>query len=190
MSAFLLALGPIIAKFFPSLQSYLDLKSAQVLATEKAQLAQIEANKQIAIAAGQSEAQLSQVKLASTTQEFKQFTFYFLLLPLLFSILFPSKAQEMWHNFDIIPEWFKNLFAAVYLTIWGIPIASSYIGGIFTGITRSVGAVVENRQQYQLEKAKINREAVFAELRRSLFANGLTQQQVNVIDDALDKGEK
>lgn len=191
MGAFLLALVPLLSgitqplkDWFGYKQEIAATKQAVALATIKAQASQV---KETLI----SDTVLAQVKLDATTAQFKEHTFYFLLLPLLFSILLPSQAVIMWHNFDIIPEWFRTLFGAVYLTIWGIPVASGYVSGIFKGFGDAISGAVSSSRDHQIEKIKaLNDAKVFDSLRKSIFTKGLTQDQVTAVQDALKAGEE
>lgn len=135
----------------------------------------------------QAKAEVQQVadRLNSTSQEFKQSTFWFICVPVLITMFAPQFATTMWGNFTLIPEWFQILFVSVYSSIWGLPIAKEYLGGMF----KSLGNALDARREYKLEKARINRKAVFDTLKK-IFPKGMSQSQVNVIDSALDAGEK
>ena len=136
----------------------------------------------------QAKAEVQQVsdRLDSTSQEFKQMTFWFICVPMILTVCpwTSAFAVTMWTNFKLIPEWFQILFASVYCSIWGLPIAKEYLGGMF----RSLGGAIEARREFKLEKARINREAVFASIRKSL--GGIDQKTVDMIDGALNEGEK
>ena len=182
---FLSALIPLFAGFTQPIKDYFAYKAKESEAKNALALATIQAQAEQAKAQASAETAQQQAKLGATSNEFKQWSFCLLVLPLLFSVFFPSKAAVMWHNFEAIPEWFRTLFGAVYLTIWGIPVASNYLSGIFSGLSGAIDA----RREYKLEKARINKAAVFAELKAKLFTKGMTQKQVDVVDKALDKGE-
>lgn len=120
-------------------------------------------------------------RLQATTQTFKQGTFYPLWGLVLFSVLWPSRATEMWHNFGLIPEWFQWLFLSVYSAIWGLP----FVKGGYGAFTE----LLQTRREYKLEKAKLNRKVVFQDLISKWFPKGMNQQQVSELDSALDRGE-
>ncbi len=137
----------------------------------------------------QAKAEVQQIsdRLNSTSQEFKQLTFWFICAPVLLTMFCPNFAVTMWHNFTLIPEWFQILFVSVYSSIWGLPIAKEYLGGMF----KSLGNAIDTRREFKLEKARINREAVFASLRSNpQFKRGIDQATVNMIDTAINEGEK
>lgn len=99
----------------------------------------------------------------------------------------PNYATTMWHNFEAIPDWFRMLFAAVYGVIWGLPVAKDYIGAMFS----AAGTALNDRREYKLEKARINRQAVFNTLKQSgILPKVISQQQVDLVDKALDAGEQ
>lgn len=183
MGAFLALLGPLLSKFLPSVQGVIDYKTKQVEATQQLELAKIEAEKQAIISGNQATTDQTRDKLAATTCVFKQHTFYFLILPIVLSVFMPDKAAVMWHNFDIIPVWFRTLFGAVYCTIWGIPLATGYIGGIFSGI----GDAIDKRRTFALGKIELNRKAAFDVLKAKVFLKGMTAQQVAAVDEALNQ---
>ncbi len=191
MGAFLLALVPLLTGITQPLKDWWGYKQKEAETKQQLALATLQAQAEQAKASMESDTAQLQSKLAATTSQFKEHTFYFLLIPLLFSILLPSKAAVMWHNFDVIPEWFRTLFGAVYLTIWGIPVASSYIGGIFKGMGSAVSNAIYDRREYKIEKIKaINENKLFDSLRKSVFTKGFTQDQVVAIQAAIKAGRE
>ncbi len=180
---------PLLSTLFGSsgpIGQYFATKSKQVQANEDLALAKIEADKQAIISGNQATTDQTRDKLNATTQQFKQSTFYMIVLPIAYSVFFPTHAHVLWANFELIPVWYRTLFGAVYCTIWGIPLAAGYIGGIFSGI----GGVLQSGRDYKLEKARINRDAVFNAVKAKWFPKGMNQQAVDILDNALDAGEK
>lgn len=191
MGALLLALVPLLTGITQPLKDWFGYKQKEAETKQQLALATLQAQAEQAKASMESDTAQLQSKLAATTSQFKEHTFYFLLIPLLFSILLPSKAAVMWHNFDVIPEWFRTLFGAVYLTIWGIPVASSYIGGIFKGMGNAVSTALADRREYKIDKIKaINENKLFDSLRKSVFTKGFTQDQVVAIQAAIKAGQE
>lgn len=186
MGAFLLALMPLLGGLTQPLKDYFGYKQKIAVADQEFKLAALKAQSEAIIAQTTADTNQRAAYLGATTQGFRQGTFYFLVCPVILSIVLPSYAQIMWTNFESIPEWFRVLFVSVYSVIWGLPVAKEYIGGMFA----SLGNAVSNRREYKLEKARINREAVFAGLRKGIFQKGMTQAQVDVISAALDEGEQ
>lgn len=182
------ALLPLFSAIFGEngpLGQYFATKAKQVQADEELALAKIKADTDAIVSGNQATTDQTRDKLNATTQHFKQSTFYMLVVPMAFSIFFPKHAQILWSNFELIPVWYRTLFGAVYCTIWGIPLATGYIGGIFSGI----GNVIQNNQDHKIEMAKINRDAVFAQVRAKWFPKGMSQSQTNDLDSALNAGE-
>ena len=130
-----------------------------------------------------SEVQQVSDRLRSTSQDFKQLTFWFICVPVVITIcpLTSGFAVIMWHNFTLIPEWFQILFVSIYSSIWGLPIAKEYLGGMF----KALGNGLEARREY-----KLNRAAIFAQVKSKWFPKGMNQQQVNDLDKAIDSGEQ
>lgn len=165
------------------LGQYFKLKSDKIAAEEKYRLQLLE------VQTRQLETEAKQVedRLNSTSQEFKQSTFWFIAFPVVITMCpWTSKfAVTMWANFALIPEWFQILFVSVYSSIWGLPIAKEYLGGMF----KSLGGAMEARREFKLEKARINREAAYAVLRNKMFPKGMTQGQVDILEEVFDAGE-
>ncbi len=180
---FLTLLLPLLAGFTQPLKDYFSYKQ---------QMTKAEQDYKLAVLQGQTEQAKQQMvsdtadlgnRLNSTSQSFKQTTFWLLYVPIIFTIMFPSQAKEMWGNFSLVPEYFQWLFLSVYSAIWGIPIVKGGYGAITD--------LLQQRRDYKLEvkKAQYNRKAVFDVL-KTLFPKGMDQEQVNLIDKALDEGER
>lgn len=181
------ALIPLLSGIFGEngpIGQYFKTKAAQVQAEQDYKLALMKANTEQAIAISTADTAQRSNYLGATSQGFRQGTFYWMSAIILYSILFPSKADALWHNFGLIPQWVQYVYVAMLSVTWGLPIAKENIGLMFS----SIGRAIETRREYKLEKARINRDAVFASIRKSL--GGIDQKTVDVIDDALDAGEK
>lgn len=172
---------PIISQLLGEkgpLGQYFKIRSDTIAAEQTYRLETLKAQTE------QAKADVQQVKdrLDATSQDFKQLTFWFLCVPVIVTILPFTKgfAVEMWNNFTLIPEWFQILFVSVYSSIWGLPIAKEYLGGMF----RSLGNAVEARRDYKLQK--YNDKIFFDIIREGVFKNGMTQDQVDVFQKALD----
>lgn len=167
--------GPI-GQYFKTKQKIEDAKN-------EVELARINADKELAVAQAAADSSQLTSRLSATSQGFKQNTFWLLVVPVLLSICFPSKAEVMWHNFGLMPDWFQTLFISVYCSIWGIPYAEKGLGAI--------SGMLQARMDRKVQKIDaLNRKAVFDELRQQWFPQGMNQQQVDVINKALDKGEQ
>lgn len=166
------------------LGQYFKIKSDKIAAEEKYNLAVLQSQAQLA----QTDAQQVTDRLSSTSREFKQSTFWFIAFPVVITMCpwTSDFAVTMWANFGLIPQWFQVLFVSVYSSIWGLPIAKEYLGGMF----KSLGNAVESRRGYKLEKARINRAAAYEVLRAKMFQKGMTNAQVQVFEEAFDASEK
>ncbi len=183
------ALIPLLSGIFGEngpLGQYFKVKAQQVQVEQDYKLAVLKANTEAAIQASIADTTQRSNYLAATSNGFRQGTFYWMSAIILYSIMFPSKADALWHNFSLIPQWVQYIYVAMLSVTWGLPVAKENVGLMFS----SIGKAIETRREYKLEKARINREAVFASLRSKLFPKGMNQAQVDVIDDALDAGEQ
>lgn len=180
---FLTALLPLLAGFTQPLKDWFSYKRDSAKAEQDYKLAVLQAQAQAAQQQAISDSDQLKSRLDATTQEFKQTTFWLLCVPVLFTMLFPTKAKIMWENFTLIPEWFQWLFMSVYSAIWGLPI----VKGGYGAITDLLSA----RRDYKLEvqKTVYNRKAVFDTIKQ-MFPNGMNQTQVDLVDRALDAGEQ
>lgn len=185
---------------------YLDNKQQLAKATQDYQLALLQSQVEQAKAQIVSETDVQKAKLDSTTASFKQQTFYFLVLPIIISVCLPTYAAIMWDNFNLIPEWFRTLFATVYLTIWGVPVAGGYLTGIFRGIssaradavatTKGINTSTNNVtleqpasiQSFSYE-GSIDRK-IFNDSIRADLGGSMDQKTADMLERALNKAQK
>lgn len=179
MISIITALIPLLAGISQPLKDYFSYKAKEAEQLQQLELARIEAEKQAVISGNEAESVQMQARLSSTSREFKQSTFYLLVLPVVFSVFFPEAAAAMWENFKQIPEWFQILFVSVYSSIWGLPIAKEYLGGMF----RSIGNVMAARREYKL--AQLDKKN-FYDILRSVKGR-VTQKEVEVFNTVIDK---
>lgn len=183
------ALIPILAQIFGEngpIGQYFKNKNAIIQAEQNYKLELLKAQTDKAKAEVEADTTQRANYLGATSSSFRQGTFYWLSALILYSVIFPSKAEQLWHNFGLIPDWVQYVYVAMLSVTWGLPIAKENIGLMFS----SIGRAVEARRDYKLEKAKINRAAVYDVLRKDIFKQGLTQNQVDAVEQALDAGEK
>lgn len=179
---------PLLAGIFGEngpIGQYFKTKAMQVQMAEEFRLAQLKATTERAIAEAAADTTQRSNYLGATTQGFRQGTFYWVSAIILYSIVFPSKAEALWHNFGLIPEWVQYIYIAMLSVTWGLPIAKENIGLMFS----SIGRAIETRREYKLERARINRKVVMDTIRAGLFPKGMDQAQVELFDRALDAGE-
>lgn len=172
-----------LSVFAQPIKDYLSYKQKLTESNRELELAKIQADKEAIISGNQAQSNQIQSYLNATSRKFRQGTFYFFMVPFLISMAAPEYAKVMWENFAAIPHEFKLLFFSIYGVIWGLPIAKENVGLMFS----SIGRAVEARREYKL---KINRDAVFAQVRSKWFPRGMSQTQVADLDGALDAGEK
>lgn len=156
----------------------------------KAEYQQAQADYKLAVLKAQSEEAVQnrisdttdlQTRLNSTTLNFKQNTYVFVCSIIVFSIVLPNHAAQMWANFNLIPNWFSDLFKVMTLAIWGIPVAAPIIGGMFTGISNAI----EARREYKIKK--FNTKLMFDTIRKGL-GGSIDQKNVDLINAALRAG--
>lgn len=187
MLAFFSALIPILGGFTQPLKDYFASKTKQAELTQQLEIARLQAEKEAVVSGNESQVKTIQNYLTSVSRNFRQGTFYFLMVPFLISMFAPEYAKIMWQNFEAIPLEFKQLFILIYGVIWGLPIAKEHVGNMFSAISRGLAA----HREYRLDKAEINRDAAFIALKAKWFSkNGMNQKQVNEFNEILDAGEK
>lgn len=179
------ALIPLLSGIFGEsgpIGQYFKTKAAQVQADEDYRLALLKANTDAAIQASVSDTTQRANYLGATSQGFRQGTFYWMSGIILYSIVFSSRAAELWHNFELIPEWVRYIYLAMLSVTWGLPAAKENIGLMFS----SIGRAVEAHRDYKLAKAQINHKVVIDAIRKAWFPKGMNQAQVDLIDSTLN----
>ena len=177
---------PLLSSIFGEsgpIGQYLKNKAAQVQVEQEYKLAVLKANAEVAVQASIADTAQRANYLGATSQGFRQGTFYWMSAIILYSILFPGKAEALWHNFTIIPDWIQYGYLAMLYVTWGLPIAKENIGLMFSSIGRGLSA----HREYKL--AKINRKAMMDAARKELFPKGMNQAQVDALDRIVDAGE-
>lgn len=167
MGATILAL---LSGLIQPVKDYLSFKVAETAANRDLRLAQIAADKEAIISENQAAVSRLSSQLEATTKEFKQNTFWLMLVPLLIQLTFPDKAEAMWHNFNLMPEWYQWLILSVYSSIWGLPIVKGGYGAITN--------LLQARRDFVIQKIQtLNEEVLARELRKSIYKKGMTQEQ-------------
>lgn len=179
------ALIPLLSGIFGEngpIGQYFKTKAAQVQADEDYRLELLKANTQKAIQDSVADTTQRSNYLGATSQSFRQGTFYWMSGIILYSIIRPSGAEALWHNFEMIPEWVRYIYLAMLSVTWGLPIAKENIGLMFS----SIGRAVEARRDYKLARAQINHKMVIDAIRKAWFPKGMNQAQVDLIDNTLN----
>lgn len=167
------------------LGQYFKIKSDQVQADQEFKLALLKSQTEASIAQSVADTTQRSNYLNATSSGFRQGTFYWISAIILYSILFPNKAEALWYNFSLIPQWVQYIYLGMLSVTWGLPIAKENIGLMFSSIGRGMSA----RRDFKLEKAKLDRDVIFKGIRNDIFPKGMTQTQVDSINKALDLGE-
>lgn len=179
------ALIPLLSGIFGEngpIGQYFKTKAAQVQATEDFRLAQLKASTEAAIQESISDTTQRSNYLGATTQGFRQGTFYWVSAIILYSIIFPSKAADLWNNFGLIPSWVQYIYVSMLSVTWGLPIAKENIGLMFS----SIGRGIEAHRDFKLAKAQINHKTVIDAIRKAWFPKGMNKSQVDLIDTTLN----
>lgn len=176
--SFLSSLPGLIGNYF---QKKTELEIQKVQTQQAIELA----TQQAVAEAAKAQFDLNKTIVNATSSNFKYFTFFMWFGPFMIGTVWPRKAAEIFANLSTMPEWYVQSCMLIMFTVWGISVSAPVVGNIFSGLSQ----YFKDRREYKLEKARINRDAVFSTLRSKMFPNGMNQSQVNIVDEALDKGE-
>ncbi len=165
--------------------TYLKTKQQQIQAQEDYKLAALKANTDMVIQQTVSDTTQRANYLGATSQGFRQGTFYWMSAIILYSIIFPSRAADMWHNFDLIPQWVQYIYVAMLSVTWGLPIVKENIGLLFSSIGRGLDARMERKVQ---KINALNDAKFFASIRKSM-GGGVDQKTVDMLNKAIAEGE-
>lgn len=187
MFAFLIpllaGLPGLIGKYFSEKNA---LEQARVETERQIEIAK--QNMAADIAKGQMD--LNKTIVNATGARFKYFTFVMWFGPFMVGTIRPSWSHDIFVNLATMPEWYVQSCMLIMFTVWGISVSAPVVSGIFTGLGGFFAERKDAKRDFELEKARINRAAVFKDLREHLFPKGMNQQEVDIIDAALDQGEK
>ncbi len=125
-------------------------------------------------------------RLEATSQGFKQSQWYFFGALIVFSVLLPSKAEIMWHNLNIVPDWIQNTFVAMTLVTWGINPVKNGINWF----KDTTSTALENRSNRQIAKIKAFNDAKFFESIRKSMGNGIDQRTVDMLNKGITDAEQ
>ncbi len=168
--------GPL-GQYFKSKQEVEQLK---IDTQKEIQLATMKLSAEIA----QADMEKAKTVLAATGQYFKYFTFFMWFGPFIMGIINPALGKEIFVNLSGMPEWYVQSCMLIMFTVWGISVSAPVVGSIFSGL----GNFFAERRDYKLEKAKIDRKAYFAALRK--LQGYVTDADVKRDDAVLDELDK
>jgi hypothetical protein len=180
------AIVPILSLIGQSVKDYFVHRQEMTRENRELELASIKATKDAIVSGNEADTAQRQAYLNATSRRFRQGIFYWFSAIIAYSILFPSKAESLWANFELIPEWVRYAYIGMISVAWGLPVAKENIGLMFSAVGRGIAA----RREYKLEKAKINRQSLFDVIKARWFPRGMNKQQVKDLDDAIDAGEQ
>ena len=179
----LTALLPLLAGITQPLKDWFQYKQDAAKADQAYKLAVLQSQAEQAKQQAVSDTTDLGNRLNATTQEFKQNTFKFILIPLVIQLILPKYAEVMWHNFGLMPEWYQWLIMSVYSSIWGLPVVKGGYGAITD--------LLQQRRDYKTQIASIkygiNEDKLAASLRSKLFKQGMTQQQWEAIKESAEE---
>lgn len=161
-----------------------DLEMARIETARQVEVAKQQMAQEIA----KAQLELNKTIVNATGANFKYFTFFMWFGPFMVGTVWPSKGGEIFQNWAGMPDWYVQSCMLIMFTVWGISVSAPVVSNIFTGL----GQFMVGRRDYKLEKARINRDAVFASLRGSptFKGKGIDQSTVEMVDKALDAGEQ
>lgn len=184
MSALLALILPLLTKIPGQLGEYFKGKQEIEMLKQKAELELQKANIQLSAELAKARLEYQKESLKATGKGFKYFTFGMWFGPYMAQLVYPPLGKQIFNNMLGMPEWYAQSCVAIMFTVWGISVSAPVVNNIFQGL----GQYFAGRREYKLQKAEIDRKAFFTGIRK-IFPKGLTQAQVDIIDDALDKGE-
>lgn len=180
----LMLLLPLLAKIPGMIGDYFsklsDIQSAKVETERQIELAK----QQYAAEVAKAQMALNQTIVASTSSNFKYFTFIMWFGPFMLGMVAPSLSKDIFANLTTMPEWYVQSCILIMFTVWGISVSAPVVNNIFSGLSNYVA----NSRAYKLEKAKIDRKAFFDALRK--LKGPLSQLEVDDQNKALDEIEK
>lgn len=185
-SAILALVLPLLSKLPGMAGDYFKQKAELELEKLKTDRETEQARQQLAGEIARAQLELNKTMVAATGAYFKYFTFTMWFGPFMVGIISPSLSKEIFTNLAGMPEWYVQSCMLIMFTVWGISASAPVVTNIFTGLS----SFLSSRREYKLEKARINRDAVFAQVKSKWFPKGMNQKQVNDLDSALDAGEQ
>lgn len=190
--AILALILPFLAKLPGAAGDYFKQKQELQLEQLKTQRDVEQARQQLASELAKAQLELDKAKLNATGTKFKYFTFFMWFGPFMVGTVAPARANDIFQNWASMPDWYVQSCIVIMFTVWGISVSAPVVANIFSGLGQFMAERKDAKRDFEIQKAKINREAVFASLRNNpMFkGKGLNQDTVEMVDKALDEGEK
>lgn len=73
-------------------------------------------------------------KLAATTPLFKSSVFWLFSLPIIITVLSPSRGRQIFDAMSIVPVDYMKMYFALIAVIWGIPVGANIMSGVMQSI--------------------------------------------------------
>ncbi len=170
MSAIIGVLTSLIGAVTGAFSRYQDRKQAEQSVT----LAQEEARRQLAMKTIEAELELGQTQVRATGRYFKYFTFCLWFGPFVISTFLPEYGQQIFKNWETMPDWYSQSVLVIIFAIWGIQAGKESIGTIFANL---------GQHMLKRQKASINKQLFYATLRSTKGPIG--QAEVDLYEKAL-----
>lgn len=132
----------------------------------------------------EAEAKSSGERLRATSAIFKYGTFFMWFYPFFIAQFMPQKAEAIFNNLSLMPAWYTQSCVIIMFAIWGISVSAPVVTSMFSNLS----AFLSERREHKERLAEINREAMFDYLRSKTKGKALSQDYVDVINDAIDAG--
>lgn len=156
-----------------------EIEQVKIQTQKEIALTQLKAATDMSLA----ETDKSKASLSATSPTFKYFTFFMWFGPFIVGTVAPSYAHDIFTNLGAMPEWYVQSCMVIMFTVWGITVSKDAVAGIFTNL----GSFFASRREHKEVMAKIDRKALFDDLKAGIFKQGMSQSQVDVVEKALDE---
>lgn len=184
--AILALILPLLSKLPGAAGDYFKKQQELKLEELKTQREVEQARQQLASEMAKAQFELNKAIVTATGTKFKYFTFVMWFGPFMLTYIRPVWSQEIFKAWQTMPHFYFQSCMVIMFAVWGISVSAPAVASIFSNL----GDFFAAKREYKLEKARINRDALFAKVKSSWFPKGMTQSQVDTLDAAIDEGEK
>lgn len=181
---------PLLAQLGGKLGDYFKQKADLQLEQLKTQREIEMAKQQMAMEVAKAQLELNKTIVNATGSYFKYFTFFMWFGPFMIGTVSPSRAHDIFQNWAGMPDWYVQSCMLIMFTVWGISVSAPVVSNIFSGLGQFMASRKDAKRDFEIQKAKVNRDAMFAALKAKWFPKGMSEQQVKDLDGAIDEGEK
>ncbi len=187
---------PILTLLFSLLSGLPGLIGDYFKKKQEIETIKLETQRQIAVAQQQmasdmakAESETAIARLGVTSSYFKYFTFCMWFGPFISGVFLPHFAAGIFDNLKLMPDWYVQSCVMIMFAIWGIQVAAPVVASVFTNLTSYLND--PQRQGYKLQKAHLaNDKAFYDKVRQGIFTQGMTDAQIQVMQDALAARDK